>query len=76
MRARTWLIVVPALLLGWAGCEIQPREEGQVPEVQPGELPEYEVEGPEMDSPAVTPPQGQPGTGPDTGTGQPAPQIP
>ncbi|HLU26154.1 MAG TPA: hypothetical protein VKZ58_10665 [Longimicrobiales bacterium] len=70
MRCPWWLIALPVVLLAPAACEIRQTEEGQVPEVQPGELPEYQVEPRDT----ITIPQGQSRTGPDTGAGGQRPQ--
>lgn len=47
------LLSLAAILITSAGCRVQQQESGEVPEVdvdvEPGNLPEYEVEGPEVD---------------------------
>ena len=50
---RILLLSLAALLMTSAGCRVQQEEAGELPEadvdVEPGNLPEYEVEGPEVD---------------------------
>lgn len=47
------LVLSLALLIAGAGCRVTQEEAGEAPdvdvEVDPGNLPEYEVEGPEVD---------------------------
>lgn len=48
-----WLIPGAVLLttLGMAGCEVEKTEEGSLPdvEVEGGNMPEYDVDGPDVD---------------------------
>ena len=48
-----WLIPVAVLLttLGMAGCDVEKTEEGSLPdvEVEGGNMPEYDVDAPEVD---------------------------
>lgn len=50
---RLLLLSLAAILVTSAGCRVQQEEAGELPEadvdVEPGNLPEYEVEGPEVD---------------------------
>lgn len=45
------LLVAPFVVLGIAACEVERRQEGELPEVdvQEGQIPEYEVETGEVE---------------------------
>lgn len=47
----TSCLAAVALAVTLAGCEVEKTEEGRAPDVdvQPGKMPEYNVEGPEVD---------------------------
>ena len=53
MRSKklTALFVAPLFAVGLAACDVDQTEEGSMPEVevQEGELPAYDVEGPEVE---------------------------
>ena len=45
------ILAAPALVMGLWGCDVEQTEEGQMPDVQVegGNLPEYDVDGPDVD---------------------------
>lgn len=50
---RVFLLPLTALVIASVGCTIEKEQAGEAPEVdvdvEPGNLPEYEVEGPQVD---------------------------
>ena len=48
-RFKTARIFALAALLPLAACEVEQTEEGELPEAEDFNMPEYEVEGPDVD---------------------------
>ncbi|HEX6307330.1 MAG TPA: hypothetical protein VFZ69_04020 [Longimicrobiales bacterium] len=50
MRTRLFgALLAPVLAFGLAACQVEQTEEGEAPSVDPGELPEYDVQPADVD---------------------------
>ncbi|MBT9568364.1 MAG: hypothetical protein IV085_08710 [Thiobacillus sp.] len=51
MKLTTGLVLVPALALGLAACDVKQTEEGKLPdvEVKEGQMPKYDVDAADVD---------------------------
>jgi hypothetical protein len=50
MKSRIFAaLLAPAFAFGLAACTVEQTEEGEAPEVDPGELPEYDVQPADVD---------------------------
>jgi hypothetical protein len=47
---KLWTVaLLPALALSFAACKVEKTEEGELPEVEGGKLPEYDVDVPNVE---------------------------
>ncbi len=49
MKKSIALVAAATLAFGLAACDVDQTEEGELPEVEGGNLPEYDVEAPDVD---------------------------
>lgn len=49
MKRIAALFMVPALAFGLSACSVEQTEEGEMPEVEGGQLPEYDVDAADVD---------------------------
>jgi hypothetical protein len=49
MKRIAALFMVPVIALGMSACSVEQTEEGEMPEVEGGQLPEYDVDAADVD---------------------------
>lgn len=49
MKKSIALVAAATLAFGLAACDVDQTEEGELPEIEGGNLPEYDVEAPDVD---------------------------
>ena len=49
MKRIAAIFMVPALAFGLSACSVEQTEEGEMPEVEGGQLPEYDVDAADVD---------------------------